>query len=925
MVFGKSQVKLYTTCRYINIIHFLSLIRPFIPSGPVMPMYQATAGDVFQGLKSHSVLYVLHHSTPLHCLDPFEVIDILKLQPESSLPASRRPSPSPGQPYSPRSPPPVGREGMSSLTLEQRRDITTFRSFCALKLIMEGIWSSVLIANGLFVKTDIGKESEEMDQRKKSKAVRRLNYDDGKHMSESEDPLAVTYTSSSLTQDLYTTEVTSRLSQAKGHLSEIFPLHFRLEVLENIFSLLFLSSEDLSKTDPSLSAAVTDSITSSTSRSSDTENDTVTGVHSLSTFIRKQHGFLMNEMLALDILTLLSDAIFELTATKFALLNSPSTPKKDSAHSGPAPSTTSTGSVIVSSVHPGVLQQRIAKLQKYINEAKWRLQLVSSKSGLSADIGEAAGEVGVSSDEDSLSDISDSEETIPADPEEGVRHHKGKGWSLDSSKGSSPVSVRSRPSSRGTVKTPSSIAEGSGKDQKILSTTTNDDDSSGHCADVEDRSPLQKSKDSKRFRKRSSTKLISSSRSRKLAPLQKGSGIICQMLASPDSLLCKCLKHSNYNRAREVLKMFNMEGELGDQLVQFAEQFEKVGTELQVSSRGGRGVSSRPSPVSLTPGGSDMAPLSYSTTPKDTDDVHASLSMVQAAVLSAQNTSPNIDPLHRLLAPANIQDIVFAGNPNLAKSSLDLPLISVLLDNTPSLIMLDILATYHIQGQTAKNIINKSVNRSKDALEGLSPKIRDSHPGGRRSYQERKPGVGLDKPLLSPLGLLHLLSEVSGYFILSSSPLTDQSTTPTSTIASPHSLLTQFIFPLQINTIQQWKEFSDAYWEARDQLQGMVDESSTSSIDVLDLLLNSPMSRDQLKVKNIFNGVSQSMKLFPTWKSDDQQSKGGRGKQYRYLYNVGGYLMKFIQILMKTLGVITIGMRGCGQLLRMMFKFHFYE
>lgn len=889
-------------------------------------MYQTTAGDLFQGLKSHSVLYVLHHSTPLHCLDPFEVIDILKLQPESSLPASRRPSPSPGQSYSPRSPPPVGREGMSALTLEQRRDITTFRSFCAMKLIMEAIWSSVLLANGLFVavnKPESGKESQAEESsldRKKAKVVRKLNYDDSKEMSPvvEEDLLSTTHSSTTFNKDLYPTEVTSKLEQAKTHLSEIFPLHFRLEVLENIFSLLFISSEDLGKMDSMLSVAVTDSATtSSTSKSSDTENDVVSSVHSLSTFIRKQNGFLMNEVLALDILTLLSDAIFELTATKFALLNSPSTSKRDTPSSsvsaqGGTSFATSTGSVIVSSVHPGVLQQRIAKLQKYINEAKWRLQLVSSKSGLSAEIGEM-GEVGVSSDEDSLSDISDSEATTPPEQEDDAldAHYKSKVRSLESSKGSSPILIRSRPSSRGTIKTPSSVAEitvgGSGKDQKITSTTTNDDDSSGHCADVEDRSPLQKSRDSKRNRRKSSnSRLTSFSRSRKSTPLQKGSGIICQMLASPDSLLCKCLKHSNYNRAREVLKMFNMEGELGDQLVQFAEQFEKVGTELQTNFKNRRGLSSRPSPVSLTPGGSEMLapPLSYSSMPKDSEDINLNLSIVQAAVLAAQNTSPNIDPLHRLLAPANIQDIVFAGNTSFAKGSLDLPLISTLLENTPSLIMLDILAAYRIQGQTAKNIINKSVNRSKDALEGLSPKIRDSHPGGRRSYQERKPGVGLDKPLLSPLGLLHLLSEVSGYFVLSAPLTTVDQATPTSTIASPHLLLTQFIFPLQISSIQQWKEFSDAYWEARDQLQGMVDESSTSSTDVLDLLLNTPMSREQRKVKDIFNGVSQSMRLFPSWKPNDQH-KGG--KHYRYLYHVGGYLMKFVQILMKTLGVITIG------------------
>lgn len=761
-----------------------------------------------------------------------------------------------------------------------------------MKLIMEAIWSSVLITQGLLVSREGSNDLDIVndpivtnEDHIKPKVVRKLEYG-GVGSS-----VAMETLPAPVTEDMYQTEVTGKLEVARSHLSETFPLHFRLEILENIFSLLFLSNDDLNKSEQ-IATATTDTAKSSNSKSSGTESDVLNSAHSLTTFIRKQRGFLMNERLAFDLLNLLNDSIFELTATKFALLNSSGTDFKESS--------SQTSSVVISSIHPSVLQQRLARLQKCINEAKWRLQLVSSKSGLASSGIVGADEVGVSSEEsDSLSDISDTEDTGEHE-EDTTRRGRTRDHlrSLEGSKGSSPTSGRSRPSSRGAALTPSLATEGNSS-QRV--TTTNEDDSSGHCADNEDRSPVQKSKDSKRSRKYRNSRSDSSSRIRKLTPHQKGSGIICQMLASPESLLCKCLKHCNYNRAREVLKMFNMEGEVGEQLVQFAEQFEGVGQELRVGSKNS---TPRPSPSSVTPSTEVItAPLPYVTTPQEQGEKGINLSVVQAAVMAAQNTAPNMDPLYRLLTPSNIQNIVFAGNKALKKNSLDLPLIVTLLDNTPSLIMLDVLASFPIQGQTAKSIINKAVTRSKDALEALSPKLGDSHPGGRRSFQERKGGGGLERPLLGPLGLLHVLSEVSGYFTLTPPTSSVPPAPPTSIISSPHSLLSRFFFPLQIGSIQKWKEFSDAYWEARDQLQGVVDDSSTRT-DVLELLTNP--SYDRSKAKNMFSNVNQSMKLFPAVVGKQPGDESGRG-HVQYLYHVGVYLLKFVQILMKTLGLNSTG------------------
>ena len=825
----------------------------------------------------------------------------MKLQPESSsmLP-SHRPIQSPMRPATPTSP------GLMTTTLshEQQRDIATYQSFYCLKLIMEATWSTVLIKHGLLMTSAEEKNTKEEDQTQrkqentKSKVVRKLDYG----ISE---PLEVEESGVPSLEYTYLMEVSKRLDEAKGHLSEIFPLHYRLEVLENIFSLLFLSSDDLQKSDDfnNQSSGVTlENVRSSASRSSGAESDILINAHSVN-FIRKQQGFLVNEKLAFDILNILNDAMFQLTATKYALLSSPSNKGRgDGGVSVPL------GSLIISSIHPSTLQQRTAKLQKLINEAKWRLQLVSSKNGISSITNVTNEDLkgGMSSDEESISDASDHEETEEQKERKEVHlknpplirktRSKDLQKSLESSssfKGPSPIGlvpIKPQSAPRGLVKTSSgpNLRAQTSKIDKTIPTSSTDD---GHCADIEDRSPVQRSK-----RKKLRSRNDSTSKSRKSSPsIHKGSGIICQMLASPDSLLCKCLQHRNYHRAKEVLKMFNMEGQLGESLVLFAEQFEAVSDELKARSQSS---TPRRTPFSLTP----------NTDQTRTSTPPISLTggggvMLQAAIMNATNHSPGLESLHRLLAPANIKEMLFAGNKDLEKTSFDMPLLSLLHNNVPSLIMLDILISRQIEGQTAKRIVNMAVTRSKVALEGLSPCVGDSHLSGRRSFQERKSSGGLEKPLQGPLGLLHTLSEVSGYFVLTSpmSSLTITASSPTSSISSPHSLLTQFQLPLRIDIIQQWKEFSDSYWDTRDQLEDLVSMTSTQG-DALELLTQS--NGDHNSSQHVFSDVLASMKLFPSsLRKGDEEGV----EHIKYLYHLGVYLLKFVQLLMNTLGVAAKG------------------
>ena len=73
----------------------------------------------------------------------------------------------------------------------------------------------------------------------------------------------------------------------------------------------------------------------------------------------------------------------------------------------------------------------------------------------------------------------------------------------------------------------------------------------------------------------------------KSQPIQKGSGIIYEMLASLKGLLCKCLHHGNYLKVHEVIKMFAMENKVADSLVKFSEQYilSLVMLDLLISSK----------------------------------------------------------------------------------------------------------------------------------------------------------------------------------------------------------------------------------------------------------------------------------------------------------------------------------------------------
>ena len=497
--------------------------------------------------------------------------------------------------------------------------------------------------------------------------------------------------------EVYTREVLGRLGEARTDISLLYPLNYRLEILEDIFSLLFLTSEDvrtLQHRDGTRAGSVgsgsgrqrsgSAGVNGSSTLPPQSDGEFSGSLSSTVAQIRSRHGFLMSERVAGDLLSVLQDGMFEMRAARF-VLTQPAT-------SETAP--TLQPDAIRSSVGASSAQQRAAKLEQYINEARWRLQLVSSKLGIGKPRGggKTDGNDGdglrgnwaeFSSDGDTGSEVSESDSESEEEREVKRKHPKkassdphhqtekrpsanqisepvvapliydrppptvvsksvsaGKispaiqiqnslsaghlgslqssnsrhlAHSVPSSPHVGPANLRNQSDfARGGSPSLSSESRNAASDlqhhhhHRLSDTPTHEEaEDSGECADVEEKLSPEQRKRKKRLHSRSlkaakkrRTRLNERSSSDTAAGGAHGSSVVSQMLASPASLLRTCLRHSNYSRAYEVLKMFGMEGEFGESFVRFSEGYESVSRELAEQSRG---VTPRHSPHTLTP------------------------------------------------------------------------------------------------------------------------------------------------------------------------------------------------------------------------------------------------------------------------------------------------------------------------------------
>ena len=902
---------------------------------------------------------------------------------------------------------------LRGLKQEQERDITIFRSFCALKLVMDALWAAVQIGSGLYPTSSGGVKRENRKERKRERAVeegkeeekekegreregggedetrrgieaektetnpgggkgsediattaekettavpkmpagaaRQLNFgeegnrgplsasDDTVEWVGGDDDLGL---APRMQDQLYSKLVLGKFQEAKVYISLLYPLTYRLEILENIFSLVFLTSKDIRplrhaegarllsmRSRVSVSSPKLESTTGRTPPVFQSDNEFSALLPALALIGSKQ-GFLNDEKVTSDLLSFLQDSMFELRAARYVLTQgaetgSPTTLPPDGIHS---------------SITQSALQQRMAKLEQYINEARWRLQLVSAKHGISAGYREEGGKgshedreqwVGIgggSSDRESVADVSgsdseleekvervkkpqrkapsiDSQESKPdtqhllptaavfettPPPSNGRSHssmprvaYNGKvspglvqassttnmaasqkpllplSHSLTAYGMSSPrVSLSPKLQNRRSLRQKSpreSVGEGGrsgsrpGSSSPIPPTVEQlrGEEDSGDFADVDEYSPSNPNRSKKRKKRRNWSAQTAKKRRRNAS--ERGeygvahSSVVSEMLASPGSLLRMCLRHSNYLRAYEVLKMFNMEGEFGEAIVQFTEKFESVSRNLAVRSRG---PTPKHSP-SLTPGetpaqqkksstlkghsSSLLASVGRSVPSYSSSSSSASSSFIdthlQVAIAHATSSSTTLESLHHLLAPSSIHRMLFSGDEHLERIAHNSGLLQTLVKHVPTLVMLDVVCSNSLDGHISKRIIELATCRCQAALEALhtqswSPAGRKP-PAGKRWAQTHQ-----DIHLPGPLSLLLLLSEVSGYFTCPTLPRLPHSSLPTSSSSyhSPHALFSSFPRQLRTSSIMHQKSFLDSYRSSREALEQILGE-----------------------------------------------------------------------------------------------------
>ena len=138
------------------------------------------------------------------------------------------------------------------INVEQQKDIAIFRSFCAIKNVMDALTFCVSKANHELL-NPVQIKSMVSGRRlcKTFLSYQSLSSSEGDESSSPDLGSSVSLSdkmkeNSVQFSSLYEEMVTKKLKMTREHLSFIQPMTYRLEVMENIFSLLFVTSADLS-------------------------------------------------------------------------------------------------------------------------------------------------------------------------------------------------------------------------------------------------------------------------------------------------------------------------------------------------------------------------------------------------------------------------------------------------------------------------------------------------------------------------------------------------------------------------------------------------------------------------------------------------------------------------------------------------------
>lgn len=185
------------------------------------------------------MLHVLHKSVSLAHLPEKEVFELLKKRPVFSPLEGSLTTEGMGEVSEERLNEPQRTEGEdvtdgnlekdqdSEIHPEVQRDIFLYHSYCALRNFME-------VVTPLVEESSIKDNLEALRESDKGQSDENLARAASDENSEADTQ-----------QQMYCGRVANKLNAGKNHLSQVYPLTYRVEILENIFSLLFGTYEDL--------------------------------------------------------------------------------------------------------------------------------------------------------------------------------------------------------------------------------------------------------------------------------------------------------------------------------------------------------------------------------------------------------------------------------------------------------------------------------------------------------------------------------------------------------------------------------------------------------------------------------------------------------------------------------------------------------
>ncbi|XP_061650672.1 zinc finger FYVE domain-containing protein 26 isoform X1 [Phyllopteryx taeniolatus] len=289
-----------------------------------------------QSLDSHSALYILHSLTPLARFEERRILDLLQQTANST-----------------------GSDAEAVLSPAAQKSVVLFRGFCAMKYAIYALCVNAHKNSGCG-----------QCQAKRQRAA-----------WEGTDPSLATTSPSD-----FQSSFQHYLSECQLYL-EAVPAVFRLELLENIFSLLFLSSADFAPQSPKDATVTNPASSSSEAIQTQTEEDRSSARPSdldLAHLVQGCRGFLVDVVAMEGFLKLLKEGLEGMCVVG----------QQEGQETGRAlPREAEVAESVGCSVAAGTFGARLQRLSKRTAEAQWRLQIITSNQGS----GSGSGGVGISS------------------------------------------------------------------------------------------------------------------------------------------------------------------------------------------------------------------------------------------------------------------------------------------------------------------------------------------------------------------------------------------------------------------------------------------------------------------------------------------------------------------------------------------------